>query len=180
MPLADNEVMEDFSLRYTPSSFRKWSPLMVFLTCLVGLSAMAGYALDAAYVNGFGFANAISGFVVATALTVPITLTIAFYLARHHIDIDLLTRGAGFGYLGSTVTSLVYATFTLIFLAYEGAIMAQAMTALTHLDIHISYVLVSVVMIPLTLYGMSFTSKFQAWTWPVWLGLIGLAIVSAA
>jgi purine-cytosine permease-like protein len=180
MPLADNEAMEDFSLRYTPSTFRKWSPLMVFLTCLVGLSAMAGYALDAAYVNGFGFANAVSGFGVATALTVPITLTIAFYLARHHIDIDLLTRGAGFGYLGSTVTSLVYATFTLIFLAYEGAIMAQALTTLTHLDIHISYVLVAAVMIPLTIYGMTFTTKFQAWTWPLWIALIGLAIGSVA
>jgi hypothetical protein len=30
---------------------------------------------------------------------------------------------------------------TLIFLGYEGAIMAQAVTALTHLDIHVSYVL---------------------------------------
>ena len=79
-----------------------------------------------------------------------------------------------------TNLSLVYATFTLTFLGYEGAIMAQAVTALTHLDIHVSYVLVSVVMIPLTLYGMSFTAKFQAWTWPLWLGLIGLAIVSAA
>jgi hypothetical protein len=38
------------------------------------------------------------------------------------------------------VTSLVYATYTLIFLAYEGAIMAQALTALTHLDIHVSRV----------------------------------------
>src|SRR5579875_2527835 len=94
MPLADNEKMEDFSLRYTPSSFRKWSPWMVFLTCMVGMSAMAGYALDAAYVNGYGFGNAVLGFGVATAFTVPLTLTIAFSLARHHIDIDLLTRAA--------------------------------------------------------------------------------------
>ncbi|HLH99849.1 MAG TPA: hypothetical protein VKV06_03620 [Acidimicrobiales bacterium] len=143
MPLADNEKMEDFSLRYTPSSFRKWSPWMVFLTCMVGMSAMAGYALDAAYVNGYGFDNAVIGFGAATAFMVPLTLTIAFYLARHHIDIDLLTRASGFGYLGSTITSLVYATYTLIFLAYEGALMAQAVTALTHLDIHIAYVLVA-------------------------------------
>jgi purine-cytosine permease-like protein len=58
--------------------------------------------------------------------------------------------------------------------------MAQAITVPTGLDIHVSYVLVAAVMIPLTLYGMSFTSKFQAWTWPLWLALIGLAIVSAA
>jgi hypothetical protein len=27
---------------------------------------------------------------------------------------DLLTRGAGFGYIGSTLTSLIYASFTFI------------------------------------------------------------------
>ncbi|MGI6875489.1 purine-cytosine permease family protein [Amycolatopsis sp. 3B14] len=180
MGLADNPEMEDYSLRYTPAAFRKWSPWMVFLSCLVGISAMAGYALDAAFVDAFGFANALTGFLVAAAVTLPLTLVIAFAIARGHVDIDLLTRGSGFGYLGSTLTSLVYATYTLIFLAYEGAIMAQAVTALTGLDIHLSYVVVSAVMIPLTLYGMTFSAKFQAWTWPVWIALIGLALGTAA
>ncbi|WP_223843078.1 purine-cytosine permease family protein [Amycolatopsis methanolica] len=112
--------MEDYSLRYTPAAFRKWSPWMVFLSCLVGISAMAGYALDAAFVDAFGFASALTGFLVAAAVTLPLTLVIAFAIARGHVDIDLLTRGSGFGYLGSTLTSLVYATYTLIFLAYEG------------------------------------------------------------
>ncbi len=180
MKLAEKPQMEDYSLRYTPEAFRTWSPWMVFLTCLVGMSAMAGYALDAAFVNEFGFGNSLLGFLVAAVLTLPLTMVAAFAIAKGHIDIDLLTRGSGFGYLGSTLTSLVYATYTLIFLAYEGAIMAQAVTAGTHIDIHISYVLVSVIMVPLTLYGMSFTAKFQAWTWPLWVALIGLAIITAA
>ena len=180
MNLANNPRMEDYSLRYTPSAFRTWSPWMVFLSCLVGLSAMAGYALDAAFVNEFGFGNSILGFALAALVTLPLTVVIAFAITRRHIDIDLLTRGSGFGYLGSTLTSLVYATYTLIFLAYEGAIMAQAVTALCHLDIHLSYVLVAVVMVPLTLYGMTFSSKFQAWTWPLWVALIGLAVGAAA
>ncbi|WP_024802583.1 cytosine permease [Nocardia sp. BMG51109] len=180
MGFTDNPKMEDYSLRYTPAAFRRWSPWMVFLSCLVGISAMAGYALDAAFVDEFGFGSALIGFGLAAVVTIPLTLVIAFAIARRHVDIDLLTRGSGFGYLGSTVTSLVYATYTLIFLAYEGAIMAQAVTALTHMDIHASYVLVAVVMIPLTLYGMSFSAKFQAWTWPLWIVLIGLALGAAA
>jgi purine-cytosine permease-like protein len=180
MDLADNAEMEDYSLRYAPAAFRRWSPWMVFLSCMVGLSAMAGYALDATFVDAYGFGNTLLGFVVAGLVTLPLMLVIAFAIARKHVDIDLLTRGSGFGYLGSTLTSLVYATYTLIFLAYEGAIMAQAVTALTHLDIHVSYVLVAVVMVPLTLYGMTFSAKFQAWTWPLWLVLIGIAVVAAA
>jgi purine-cytosine permease-like protein len=180
MDLADNPALEDYSLRYAPSAFRSWSPWMIFLSCLAGLSAMAGYALDAAFVNAFGFGNALIGFAIATAVTFPLTLTAAFAIARKHIDIDLLTRGAGFGYLGSTLTSLVYATYTLIFLAYEGAIMGQALSVLTHLELHISYAVVALVMIPLTVYGMSFTARFQAWTWPLWVALIGVALWSAA
>jgi hypothetical protein len=34
---------------------------------------------------------------------------------KHGLDMDLLTRGAGFGYIGSTITSLIYASFTFIF-----------------------------------------------------------------
>ena len=43
------------------------------------------------------------------------------------VDMDLLTRGAGFGYIGSTLTSLIYASFTFIFFALEAAIMAYAL-----------------------------------------------------
>ncbi|MFC5831826.1 purine-cytosine permease family protein [Nonomuraea insulae] len=180
MDLADNPALEDYSLRYAPSTFRSWTPWMIVMSCLAGLSAMAGYALNAAFVNEFGFGNSVLGFAVAMVITLPLMLAAAYAIARKHIDIDLLTRGAGFGYLGSTLTSLVYATYTLIFLAYEGAIMAQAVTAISGLDIHLSYVVVAVVMIPLTVYGMTFSSKFQAWTWPIWVVLIGIAIWSAA
>ena len=52
---------------------------------------------------------------------------ISYYAARDGVDIDLLTRGAGFGYIGSTITSLIYATFTFIFFAVEAAILASVL-----------------------------------------------------
>jgi hypothetical protein len=54
-------------------------------------------------------------------------LPIAYHAAKCGIDIDLLTRGAGFGYIGSTITSLIYASFTFIFFALEAVIMAAAL-----------------------------------------------------
>ncbi|MEA2189632.1 MAG: hypothetical protein QOK16_4643 [Solirubrobacteraceae bacterium] len=54
----------------------------------------------------------------------PDLFPIAYYSAKYSIDMDLITRGAGFGYFGGTVTSLIYASFTLIFFALEGSIMA--------------------------------------------------------
>jgi purine-cytosine permease-like protein len=178
MRLADDPAKEDYSLRYTPSEFRQWRPWQVFITAIGSLAAMAGYALAGSFALGFGFPNALGGFLVSGALVFLTALPIAYQIADKNIDIDLLTRGAGFGYLGSTITSLVYATFTLIYLAFEGAIMAQAITALTHVPIRISYVIVSILIIPLVVYGMKFTAKFQAWTQPLWLALLFAGIIA--
>jgi purine-cytosine permease-like protein len=175
---ADDPTKEDFSLRYAPAWFRAWNPSKVALTALGALSAMALWSESGSFALGSGFGNASLGFVLACLICALVGLPIGYYIARYNLDIDLLTRGAGFGYLGSTVTSLVYATFTIIYLAFEGAIMAQAVTLLTHINIHISYVIVSVAMIPLVVYGMKFSSKLQAWTSPVWAILTVAAIVA--
>jgi purine-cytosine permease-like protein len=178
MRLADDPVKEDYSLRYAPSAFRQWRPWQVWITAIGSLAAMAGYALAGSFALGFGFPNAIGGFALSGVIIFITALPIAYQIADKNIDIDLLTRGAGFGYLGSTVTSLVYATFTLIYLAFEGAIMAQAVTALTHIPIRISYVLVSVLIVPLVVYGMRFTAKFQAWSQPLWMALLFMGIIA--
>jgi purine-cytosine permease-like protein len=178
MRLADDPAKEDYSLRYTPSAFRQWRPWQVWITAIGSLAAMAGYALAGSFALGFGFGNALGGFLVSGVIIFLTALPIAYEIADKNIDIDLLTRGAGFGYLGSTITSLVYATFTLIYLAFEGSIMAQAVTALTHIPIRVSYALVSVAIIPLVVYGMKFTAKFQAWTQPVWVALLLTGIIA--
>jgi len=178
MRLADDPAKEDYSRRYTPSAFRQWRPWQVWITAIGSLAAMAGYALAGSFALGFGFPNALGGFVVSGVIVFLTALPIAYQIADKNIDIDLLTRGAGFGYLGSTITSLVYATFTLIYLAFEGAIMAQAVTALTHIPIRITYVLVSLAIIPLVVYGMRFTARFQAWTQPVWVVLLLTGIIA--
>ena len=59
-----------------------------------------------------------------------IGLPIAYYAAKYGVDIDLLTRGAGFGYMGSTVTSLIYASFTFLLFAIEASILSMALKML--------------------------------------------------
>ena len=71
----------------------------------------------------YGFTNATTAILVVSAIIFVCGLPIAYYAAKCGVDIDLLTRGAGFGYIGSTITSLIYATFTFIFFAIEAVIM---------------------------------------------------------
>jgi hypothetical protein len=94
-------------------------------------------------------------------------LPISYYAARYGLDIDLMTRGAGFGYLGSTITSLIYASFTFIFFALEAAILALALEFTMGLPIFIGYVVSSLVVIPIVVHGFSKTSAFHTWTQPL-------------
>ncbi|MCK9389076.1 MAG: hypothetical protein M0Q22_11900 [Sulfuritalea sp.] len=121
------ETLEDYALRYAPASFRKWSPLLLANTAIGSISFLALEAIGAVLLLDFGCANAVWAIAFASFIILLAGMPISYYAARYNIDIDLLTRSAGFGYVGSTVTSLIYASFCFIFFALEAAIMAQAL-----------------------------------------------------
>lgn len=174
--LVDNPMIEDYALRYAPSSFRKWSPWGVLISALGGQTAMASYAIGGSLILVFGFANALWAVIGVSIITFLTALPIAYHIGKNHIDMDLLTRGAGFGYLGSTVTSLIYAAFTFIYFSLEGAIMGQAISDFFHISVAWSYLIAVLLIIPLVMFGMTLLSKFQAWTQPLWLILIAFAL----
>jgi len=90
---------------------------------------------------------------------------------------DLLTRGAGFGYLGSTITSLIYASFTFIFFALEAAIMAYALELAFGIPPAWGYLICALVVIPLVTHGVTVISTLQTISQPVWLVMLVLPFV---
>ena len=164
-----NETLEDYALRYTPRSFRKWSEMRVANTAFGALSFLALEAIGGAIALNQGFGNALWAILVVGLITFLTSLPISIYAARHGVDMDLLTRGAGFGYLGSTLTSLIYASFTFIFFAVEAAIMALALQMLFGWAMPLCYVVSSLLVIPLATHGITLISRLQMWTQPLWL-----------
>mgnify|MGYP000538278014 CR=1 FL=1 len=121
------ETLEDYALRYAPQRFRRWSPFRVANTAFGAASFLVLEAVGATLLVQYGFINAFWA-ILATGLIIFLAgLPISVYAARYGVDMDLLTRGAGFGYIGSTITSLIYASFTFIFFALEAAVMAYAL-----------------------------------------------------
>src|SRR5690606_19360213 len=166
-----NQTLEDYALRFTAKSARRWSAGRVANTALGAISFLALEAIGGAITLSYGFDNAIAA-IMAVGLIIFLTgLPIAFYAAKYGIDIDLLTRGAGFGYIGSTITSLIYASFTFIFFAIEAAIMALALQLLFGVPLLWGYLLSSLAVIPIVLHGITWISRLQAWTQPAWLVL---------
>ncbi|MDX2097030.1 MAG: ATP-binding protein [Leptolyngbyaceae cyanobacterium bins.59] len=172
-----NETLEDYALRVVPDSFRTWSELLVANTAIGSISAVALEAIGASITLSYGFANAFWSIIVVSFIIFLFGLPIAYYAAKYSIDMDLLTRGAGFGYIGSTITSLIYASFTFIFFALEAAIMAQALELYFHLPLAIGYLVCAVVIIPLVFYGVTLINQLQFWTQPIWFVLMVLPFV---
>ncbi|WP_395054602.1 ATP-binding protein [Polaromonas sp.] len=164
-----SETMEDYALRFTPQRFRKWSEWRVANTAFGAASFLILEAVGATLLVQYGFTNAFWA-IVATGLIIFMAgLPISIYAARYGVDMDLLTRGAGFGYIGSTLTSLIYASFTFIFFALEAAVMAYALELALGIPPSWGYLICALVVIPLVTYGVSVISRLQIWTQPLWL-----------
>jgi len=175
-----NQTLEDYALRFTANSARRWSAWRVAMTALGATAFLALEAIGGAITLNYGFINSFVAILAVGVVFFTTGYPISYYAAKHGVDIDLLTRGAGFGYLGSTITSLIYATFTFIFFAIEAAILAMALQALFGIPPAIGYILCALAVIPVVTHGITAISRFQLGTQGVWLALQILALAAVA
>ena len=166
-----DETLEDFALRFTAKGARRWSSSRVSQTALGAISFLALEAIGGSVTLTYGFSNVLAATLVVSAVLFLTGLPVSIHAARSGVDVDLLTRGAGFGYIGSTVTSLVYATFTFMLFAIEGSIMATALKLFFGVPLPLGYLVSALAVIPLVTHGISWISRFQLLTQPLWIGL---------
>jgi signal transduction histidine kinase/CheY-like chemotaxis protein/purine-cytosine permease-like protein len=174
-----SQTLEDYALRFTAERARK-STARVGNTALGPIAFLACEAIGGTITLLYGFPNAAWAIGAFAVLMFLIGLPIAYYAATYGVDIDLLTRGAGFGYMGSTVTSLIYASFTFLLFAIEASIMSVALNLVFGIPMWLAHICSSLVVIPIALYGISLISKMQIVTQPIWLILqfVPIAIIA--
>ncbi|KWT78658.1 Two-component hybrid sensor and regulator [Variovorax sp. WDL1] len=172
------ETLEDYALRFTPQRFRRMSEWRVANTAFGGAASfLILEAVGATLLVQYGFVNAAWAILVTGLIIFLAGLPISVYAARYGVDMDLLTRGAGFGYIGSTLTSLIYASFTFIFFALEAAVMAYALELALGIPAAWGYLACALVVIPLVTHGISAISRLQVWTQPIWLVMLVVPFV---
>jgi purine-cytosine permease-like protein len=169
---AAKETLEDYTLRFAPRHYRRWGTGTVAISALGGIAYLADFAIGANIGISYGTVNALWGILVFAVVIFLTGFPLAFYAARYNLDLDLITRGSGFGYYGSVVTNVIFATFTFIFFALEGSIMAQGLQLGLGVPLWIGYAASTIIIFPLVMYGMSLLSKLQLWTTPLWLLLM--------
>ena len=80
------ETMEDYALRFTPRSFRKWSALRVANTAFGAASFLVLEAVGGTLLVDYGFVNAFWA-ILATGLIIFLAgWPISVYAARHGVD----------------------------------------------------------------------------------------------
>ena len=164
-----SETLEDYALRFTPRSARRWSEARVANTAFGVASFLVLEAVGATLLVDHGFINAFWAILATGLIILLVGWPISVYAARHGLDMDLLTRGAGFGYIGSTITSLIYASFTFIFFALEAAVMAYALELAFDIPPAWGYLICALVVVPLVTHGVTIISRLQLITQPDWL-----------
>src|SRR3569623_761833 len=168
---ATRETLEDNTLRFAPRSNRKWSTRVVGLSALGGIAYLADFAIGANIGISFGTTYALWGIVIFAVVVMATGFPVAYYSARYNIDLDLVTRGSGFGYYGSVVTNVIFATFTFIFFALEGSIMAQGLQLGLGVPLPLGYAASTLIIFPLVNNGMTVLSTLQVGRTPLWLFL---------
>ena len=93
-----NQTLEDYALRFTAKSARRFSSSRISQTAIGAISFLALEAIGGTITLSYGTTNAFFAAIVASAVMLLAGLPIAKYAIRHGVDIDLLTRGASFGY----------------------------------------------------------------------------------
>ncbi|PWW24424.1 purine-cytosine permease-like protein [Geodermatophilus normandii] len=171
---ATRETLEDYTLRFAPRHYRRWGPGVVAVSALGGIAYLADFAIGANIGIAYGTTNALWGIAIFAVVVLLTGFPLAYYAARYNLDLDLVTRGSGFGYYGSVVTNVIFATFTFIFFALEGAIMAQGLELGLGIPLWLGYALSTVLIFPLVIYGMKALATLQVWTTPLWLVLMVL------
>ena len=102
-----DQSLEDYALRFTGHVARRWSHFRVTNTAIGSISFLALEAIGGLITLQYGFTNAVYAIAVVSTLIFLSSLAIAYYAASYGLDIDLITRGDGLGYLGSSLSSLI-------------------------------------------------------------------------
>src|SRR5258707_4860560 len=116
---ATKETLEDYTLRFAPRSYRKWSTRVVGISALGGITYLADFAIGANVGISYGTTNALGGILIFAIVIFLTGFPVAYYSARYNVDLNLVTRGSGYGYYGSRVTHGIFLDFQFIFFAVQ-------------------------------------------------------------
>src|SRR5690606_37606666 len=126
----------------------------------------------------FGAINAIISAIYAIIVAGILGTFIAYLSAKSGMNVNLLSRGGGFGYIGASLTSFIYASNFIMYCALEGMILVAAVHAFfPSIPEWVLIVFFGSIVIPLNWFGIKQLDKLQKWSLPIFFVFLIAAIV---
>ncbi|PIC64849.1 permease [Sporosarcina sp. P13] len=175
---SEDEVVKDYSLDRVPIEDRNKSWLSITNITFGIATAIFYFQMGSVMALQFGAPNAIVSAIYAIIVAGLLGTVIAYLSAKSGMNVNLLSRGGGFGYIGSSLTSLIYASNFIMYCAFEGLILVSAVHHfLPDFPKWILIVVFGTIIIPLNWFGIEQLDKLQKWSMPIFLIFLVTAIV---
>lgn len=174
------EMNDDYSLGRVPREKRNMGWLSITNITFGIATAIFYFQTGSVMALQFGAINAIISSIYAIIIAGILGTIIAYLSAKSGMNVNLLSRGGGFGYIGASLTSFIYATNFIMYCAFEGLILVSAIhTFFPSIPEWALIIFFGTIVIPLNWFGIKQLDKLQKWSLPIFgVFLIVTIIVS--
>ncbi|MGK7378698.1 purine-cytosine permease family protein [Planococcus sp. 1R117A] len=173
------EKTADYTFDRVPREERKMGWLSITNITFGIATAIFYFQMGSVMALQFGAANAIISAIYAIIVAGILGTIIVYLSAKSGMNVNLLSRG-GFGYIGASLTSLIYASNFIMYCAFEGMILVAAVHAFfPAIPVWALIVIFGSIVIPLNWFGIKQLDKLQKWSLPIF-GLFLIAAIYVA
>jgi purine-cytosine permease-like protein len=178
-PKAKEEMKDDYSLDRVPRQKRNMGWLSITNITFGIATAIFYFQTGSVMALQFGATNAIISAIYAIIVAGILGTIIVYLSAKSGMNVNLLSRG-GFGYIGASLTSLIYASNFIMYCAFEGMILVTAVHAFfPSIPMWILIIIFGTIVIPLNWFGIKQLDKLQKWSLPIFVIFLITAIIVA-
>ncbi|MBM7600334.1 purine-cytosine permease-like protein [Virgibacillus halotolerans] len=169
---------DDYSLDRVPRDKRNMGWFSITNITFGIATAIFYFQLGSVMALQFGAINAIISAAYAIIVAGIMGTIIAYLSAKSGMNVNLLSRGGGFGYIGASLTSLIYASNFIMYCAFEGMILVFAVNEFfPAIPTWLLIVVFGTMVIPLNWFGIKQLDKLQKWSLPLFAVFLAAAIV---
>jgi purine-cytosine permease-like protein len=158
-------MSDDYSLIKVPREKRTMGWLSITNIAFGIATAIFYFQMGSVMALKFGAINAIISSVYAIIVAGILGTFISYLSAKSGMNVNFLSRGGGFGYVGASLTSFIYATNFIMYCAFEGLILVSAVHTFFPVIPEWAIILFfGTVVIPLNWFGIKQLDKLQKWS----------------
>ena len=169
--LYQEEATSDYTFDRVPREERKMGWLSITNITFGIATAIFYFQMGSVMALQFGAVNALISAGYAIIVAGILGSIIVYLSAKSGMNVNLLSRG-GFGYIGASLTSLIYASNFIMYCAFEGMILVAAVHAyFPAIPIWLLIVFFGSLVIPLNWFGIKQLDKLQKWSLPILMKL---------